>query len=173
MIHNFFQGSLRTQPDIRYVPYMTAHSTDVKGISTINSSDNRFFNNVFAVAEEGTDPLGCYGQIPVPFVSEDNAVILGSKVDASCTGRTVILKINGLGGKCRVVESGMLGLTFLSGQPFENPDGTDICFSEDFFGNARNASGTAPGPFERKDGKDDLRHQSCESLPYSVSVIFE
>ena len=173
LIHNFFLGELRTQPDGRYVPYMTAHSTDVKGISTINGSDNRFFNNVFAVAEEGTDPLGCYGEIPVPFVSEDNAVICRSKVEASCDGRTVILKIKGLDGECRVVESGMLGLTCMSGQPFENPDGTDICFSKDFFGNVRNASGTAPGPFERKDGKDDLRHQSCESLPYSVSVIFE
>ena len=62
--------------NVRYVPYMTAHFTDVKGISTINSSDNRFFNNVFAVGEDGADP----------FVSEGNAVICNSKVEASYYG---------------------------------------------------------------------------------------
>lgn len=206
LIHNFLLGELRTQPDGRYVPYMTAHSTDVKGISIVNTSDNRICNNLFAVAEAGTDPLGCYEDIPVPFVAEGNAVICRSKVEASCDGSKVVLKIKGLDGSCRVVESGMFGVTFVSGQPFENPDGSEICFSEDFFGNGRNASGTAPGPFECNAGKGaeagdagkaccdggacgageagkadgvccsdgaGLRHQSCERLPYSVSVIFE
>ena len=48
--------------------------------------------------------------------------------------------------KTGVITTAILGAAFEPEQKFENRDGTDIIFNEDFFGNHRGAH-TIPGPF--------------------------
>ena len=50
-----------------------------------------------------------------------------------------------------LVSTDILGRAFEPEQRFENPDGTDILFDRDYFGNHRGLS-ALPGPFA--DGKD-------------------
>ncbi|MBP5603054.1 MAG: hypothetical protein J6X78_10060, partial [Treponema sp.] len=53
--------------------------------------------------------------------------------------------------KTGVISTAMLGAAFEPEQRFENRDGSDIIFNEDFFGNHRGAH-VVPGPFaELKD----------------------
>ena len=46
-LHNLFGGYINRQDDMRYTPYHLNHSTEVKGVSTINNGDHRFYNNWF------------------------------------------------------------------------------------------------------------------------------
>ena len=48
--------------------------------------------------------------------------------------------------KASLITSGTLGTAFEPEERFENPDGSDIVFDRDFYGNTRNAS-TLAGPF--------------------------
>ena len=48
--------------------------------------------------------------------------------------------------KTGVITTALLGAAFEPEQKFENRDGTDIIFNEDFFGNHRGTS-VVPGPF--------------------------
>ena len=48
--------------------------------------------------------------------------------------------------KVGVINSDILGEAFEPEERFENPDGTDIIFDEDYFGDHRGVS-TIPGPF--------------------------
>ena len=50
------------------------------------------------------------------------------------------------GFRTGIITSGTLGEAFEPEQRFENPDGSEIVFNEDYFGNHRGA-GTVPGPF--------------------------
>ncbi|TOZ01892.1 right-handed parallel beta-helix repeat-containing protein [Leuconostoc pseudomesenteroides] len=52
--------------------------------------------------------------------------------------------------KDKVITTNTLGKAFEPEQPFEMPNGDDIIFNEDFFGNHRGVS-TVPGPFESKE----------------------
>ena len=45
-----------------------------------------------------------------------------------------------------IITSDILGEAFEPEQRFENPDGTDIIFNRDYFGNPRGVD-TIPGPF--------------------------
>ena len=52
-----------------------------------------------------------------------------------------------LGGfKCGIINSDILGEAFEPEERYENPDGTDIIFNEDYLGDHRGVS-TIPGPF--------------------------
>ncbi len=57
--------------------------------------------------------------------------------------------------KVGIVNSDILGEAFEPEQRFENPDGTEIIFNKDYFGNHRGES-VLPGPFVKEPGKDDL-----------------
>ena len=45
-----------------------------------------------------------------------------------------------------IITSDLLGYAFEPEERFENPDGTDIIFNRDYFGNPRGVE-TVPGPF--------------------------
>lgn len=48
--------------------------------------------------------------------------------------------------RCNPVTTQRLGMPRITEQPFENPDGTPIDFTKDFFGNVR-SDNVIPGPF--------------------------
>ncbi len=47
-VHNLFTGETKiwAEPG-RYTPYQLPHSTEIAGVSSISSGDNRFYNNIF------------------------------------------------------------------------------------------------------------------------------
>ena len=62
--------------------------------------------------------------------------------------------------KTGIISTECLGKAFEPEQRFENPDGTDIIFSKDYFGNDRGTA-TIPGPFaEGFDPKENLWHMN-------------
>ena len=48
--------------------------------------------------------------------------------------------------KCRIITSDTLGMAFEPEERFENPDGSDIIFDADYYGNKRGELPVA-GPF--------------------------
>lgn len=57
--------------------------------------------------------------------------------------------------KAATISTKTLGEAFEPEQKFENPDGSEIVFNEDFFGNARAANPTQ-GPFENSSGQKEF-----------------
>ena len=53
--------------------------------------------------------------------------------------------------KCGIINSDILGEAFEPEERFENLDGTDIIFNEDYLGDHRGVS-TIPGPFATAEG---------------------
>ena len=49
-------------------------------------------------------------------------------------------------GKCRLITSDILGKAFEPEQRFESPDGSDIIFDTDYYGDVRTDQ-VIPGPF--------------------------
>ena len=54
-----------------------------------------------------------------------------------------------LGGNgSELLSADTLGTSYHAEMAYENPDGTNIVFDTDFFGNKRPAGNVTPGPFE-------------------------
>ncbi len=89
----------------------------------------------------------------LPGLHEKNAFVSDACVffslEANAQGRPV-LKTNLFellsGASCRIIHSDLLGKAFQPEQRFENPDGSDIRFDSDYFGNHRGLA-PLPGPF--------------------------
>ena len=79
-----------------------------------------------------------FGKLPV--WSEGNLYLDGA---APCRHETA--------SGCRMITSDILGKAFEPDQMFENPDGTEIVFDTDFFGNKRTGK-IVPGPFSHVPG---------------------
>ena len=57
-----------------------------------------------------------------------------------------------------LVTSALMGRVIIPDLPFENPDGTKVSVSSDYFDKPRNPDNPAPGPFENwKTGKQRIR----------------
>ena len=141
-LHNIFSGNMNPLDDMRYTPYHLNHSTQIKGFRTITQGDHRFYNNVFC---NGAKPMTGKEQgwietsvRPNLRLEETNgAVYLVSDVN-----------LNELKNfKGNMIDSERLGITKLSGFPFENPDGTPFVSDKDYFGASRSSAPVA-GPFE-------------------------
>ena len=153
-VDNFIYGCLQDPGwnwnDQRYVPYNMAHSTKVKGISTIDHSDNRFIDNVFClVGGDLSWELEPYLKAARPAMVEGNVLLKDPSVKLEETDEGIFLTISlpSLPSDRKVVDGERLGVTYLSGYHYENPDGTLIRIDKDYFGNMRPESGTCPGPF--------------------------
>ena len=73
----------------------------------------------------------------IKLVHEDGKAVLHMELDDVCGGV-----------KTQLIETKMLGKTFVSELPYENNDGTPLCIDIDFFGNKRNVKCPGVGPFE-------------------------
>ncbi len=58
-------------------------------------------------------------------------------------------------GKAAMISTQTLGEAFEPEQKFENPDGSEIVFNDDYFGNAR-ATNPTPGPLENSSGQKEF-----------------
>lgn len=171
-VHNLFSGHINRLDDQRYTPYQLNHSTEIKGFCTITEGNHSFCNNLF-VGKTDTDLL--YGTIVFdasrrPVYAADNLFMNGAmpmtdkeqgwvetkmnpqlKVDETPDGKVYLVSEidwqSLLIYKGKKMEAERLGITQLTGLPFENPDGSPYCPHTDYWGNQRSDTPVI-GPFE-------------------------
>lgn len=78
-------------------------------------------------------------------IAEGNAYVKLVEKDGKYAIETNVYELLG-DFKTGIINSDILGAAFEPEQRFENPDGSDIIFNRDYFGNHRSAA-TIPGPF--------------------------
>lgn len=170
-LHNLITGNINRVDDQRYTPYHLNHSTQIKGFRTITEGDHRFYNNIFIGGENETFNYGLvmFDKSQWPIYAEGNIFYNGAKpmtdkeqgwIESSVNpnlrleetdGEVYLISdvnLNDLANfKGEKIDSERLGVTKLSGLPFENPDGTSFTLDKDYFGVSR-SSITVVGPFE-------------------------
>jgi len=184
--YNLIEGAMGNNlGDNRITPFLEAHSTKMGGMYPAHSGDSgddRFYNNIFAANSD----LSSYDKTALPCFADGNVFLKGakpSKFDKDPltnpdfdAGVQVTQKSDGwyltLAGDAswrndvkRVpVTTALLGKAKVPNCAFENPDGSPIGITTDYFGNLRNAQNPFPGPFE------DLGHgiQTIKVWPVMV-----
>lgn len=170
-LHNIFSGNMNPLDDMRYTPYHLNHSTQIKGFRTITQGDHRFYNNIFIGRNDQKVNYGLvdFDQSKWPIYAEDNVFCNGAKpmtgkeqgwIETSVNPNLRLEETNGAvylvsdvnlndlkNFKGNMIDSERLGITKLSGFPFENPDGTPFASDKDYFGASRSSAPVA-GPFE-------------------------
>jgi hypothetical protein len=158
----------------RFTPYFLPHSTDIAGLTTIFSGDDRFYNNIFIGNGEIVLPdnryrygLEGYSKARLPVWITNNIYYNGAKPYDKEENVSVSSYNPGL----RLVEEGnnvflhfaydeayfkhkginisteFLGKAKIPKGEFENPDGTPLIINKDYYRNARSEGNITAGPF--------------------------
>jgi hypothetical protein len=175
-VHNLIAGSvfMWSEPG-RFTPYFLPHSTDVAGLSTIYSGDDRYYNNIFIGAgdNDGKESrykhgLEGYGDAILPVFINDNVYYdrarsyrdekdyVGSM--AYDPGLRLVEEEGNvflyftpdqafLDHKVPVITTQMLGKAKIPKAAFENNDGSPLTIDSDYSGNKRSGPTTIAGPF--------------------------
>ena len=100
---------------------------------------NAYFNGAKAFKKETSNLLNVQDQVNVELIEKDGNYFLKTNLydllDGFETG---------------IINSDILGYAFEPEQRFEDPDGTAIIFTEDYFGDHRSVA-AVPGPFASKE----------------------
>ena len=185
IVHNLIAGQLRMWPEPnRFTPYHLPHSTEVAGLSTIFSGDDRYYNNIFLGNEPDTkknDTRQAFGLITynnaklpvwisgniyynkaVHYKAEINYVenpAFRTDVKTAEEGNNVFLSFSlddkNADPKTEIISTALLGKAKMAKEAFENPDGTPITLDTDYLGKKRSETNPSPGPFE-KPGKGSI-----------------
>ena len=174
--HNLIAGDIKfAGPGRRRTPYHEAHTTELAGLAKRSGGDNRFYNNIFI----GGRGLKVYNDAKLPLLTGGNVYLKGAapyKTESESlhlpdfgpnellvAGEgTVYLLMTVPAGFSnrhrRTVTTELLGKAKIQGAPFENPDGTPIGVTQDYFGQNRNGAHLSAGPFTHsKSGKIRLK----------------
>ncbi len=170
-LHNLFAGDIVRYDDSRYTPYHLNHSTEVKGFRIITEGDHRFYNNLFAGGNNSKMKYGLVmfdaSQWPIaaadnlfcntaqPMTGKEQGKVMGNinpniRIEDTADGAYLVSEINcqALADfKGQKVDAARLGITKLSGYPFENTDGSPFVLEKDYFGKDRSENPTV-GPVE-------------------------
>lgn len=188
VVHNLIAGQIRMWPEPgRFTPYHLPHATQVAGLSTIFSGDDRYYNNIFlgygpelnkndnrssyglAIYNEAKLPVWISGNLyynrALASKWENNKVEHPDfKPDFSISedGNQVfiILKLDDFsnGLKTGLITTEVLGKAKMANEGFENPDGTPIRLDTDYDGKSRSVVSPFPGPFEGiKSGEQKIK----------------
>ena len=171
-LHNIFAGDVVRYDDSRYTPYHLNHSTEVKGFRTITEGDHRFYNNLFIGGNNAKKKYGlsAFDASKWPIAAADNLFLNGAKpmtdkeqgwtmenedpnlrIEETADGVYLISDIDCAelaAFKGKPVDAQRLGVTKLSGYPFENQDGTPFVLDKDYFGKTRSGQVPTVGPVE-------------------------
>jgi hypothetical protein len=175
-VHNLIAGTVYmwSEPN-RFTPYFLPHSTEVAGLSTIYSGDDRYYNNIFIGNGEKPDckskhkyGLEEYNKAVLPVWMSGNIFYNGAK---PCDKEKDNPESSGYNPEVKLVEKGdnvflqfgfnqkfyglkgdfitteFLGKAKVPKAMFENPDGTPVKIDEDYFGHLRSGENAVPGPF--------------------------
>jgi hypothetical protein len=186
IVHNLIAGQIAMYPEPnRFTPYHLPHSTEVAGLSTIFSGDDRYFNNIFlGIGPElnKKDSRYNYGlvgyanvKLPVwidgnvyynqsiPYSKEINRIEnhnFKPEINISELSNQVYLNLSlddvNSKLKTQLVTTSLLGKAKLPKEAFENPDGSALIIDDDYFGKKRSELNPSAGPFEHP-GKGLLR----------------
>lgn len=180
-VHNLITGSVQMWPDPnRFTPYFLPHSTDMAGLTTIFSGDDRFLNNIFVGRNKASGPvLENYTKARLPVWISDNLYYNGAKPIDMEKSKSVASEFNPdvrlmeesdhlilnlsfdqlyHGQKVTVITTELLGKAKIPKAAFENPDGTPLKIDHDYFGNIRSTENNHPGPFTNAvQGNNELK----------------
>jgi hypothetical protein len=136
----------------RYTPYHLNHSTEVKGLKSVDCGDNRFYNNILSSYGNGrTYGLSVYDQQSQPSRKEDNILCKSPQVKLEESEGKVYLTFipSERIGEGKPVDTGRLGVARLSNFAFESADGAPLRFDRDYLGKERTGSPRI-GPLENE-----------------------
>ncbi len=178
-VHNLIAGQILmwSEPN-RFTPYHLPHSTEVAGLSTIYSGDDRYYNNILLECDQKLNNRNTrfnfgiqgYNNAKLPVSIDGNVYYTGSVHYEKETnyvenkGFNPELKIIEEDGqiylqfslddlffnqKNQLVTTELLGKAKIPKQAFENSDGTPLQIDTDYFGNKRSLNNPSAGPFEK------------------------
>jgi glycosyl hydrolase family 120/parallel beta helix pectate lyase-like protein/uncharacterized protein DUF1565 len=175
-LHNLITGSVYmwSEPN-RFTPYHLPHSTEVAGLSTIYSGDDRFYNNIFVGIGNKTKNeskfkygLEGYNNAKLPVWISDNTYYNSAKpsdmdneyfessafnphINLVEKGDNVFLSFEFdqpfLDHFGQIIKTDLLGKAKVPNAAFENSDGTKLTIDKDYFGNLRSKNNNLSGPF--------------------------
>lgn len=176
-VHNLFAGVIRTfRLDARQTPFLEAHSTALAGVHDNPHGDDRYYNNLFVQHAN----LSVYDRVELPLRMGSNVFLDGAKPSRYETNTIAepdfdpaIKLMNKSDGfyleikedpawraeqHHRLITTRVLGKAKISGERFENLDGSSLKIDTDYFGKQRNSHNPFPGPFETAaDGKQEIK----------------
>ncbi len=175
-INNLITGTVHMWGESnRFTPYHFPHTTEVKGLSSIYSGDDRYYNNIFAgpgnnVGDHGKYKYGTeeYNEAKFPVFINDNVYYNGAKpyeeeidfVGSFAYNPRIRLEEKGddvmlyftfdpafYDFKVNSITSSLLGEAKISKGKYENADGSPLTIDRDYFGNKRSKDNNVAGPF--------------------------
>ena len=164
--HNFFAGKIETKAlDARQTPFLKPHATELAGLTDNPRGDDRYFNNVFV----GKANLSPYDQTTLPVKMAGNVFLSGARpaacelnpfVQTNSIPPAKIIQRRGIwyleaswasisGDQIArsLVTTELMGRTAISGMMFENPDGSALAITHDYFGKPWAKKNPPAGPF--------------------------
>jgi hypothetical protein len=175
-VHNLITGTVYMWSEpTRFTPYFLPHSTDVAGLSTIYSGDDRYYNNIFVGAGEKVTAnakfkygLEEYNKAKLPVWMSGNIFYNGAKPCEkdknyiSSSGYDPEIKLTEEGdnvylsltfdqvyydNKVKMITTELLGMAKIPGMKYENPDGTSLKTDRDYLRHFRTDENALAGPF--------------------------
>lgn len=181
-VHNLIAGNIQLLPQKRETPYQFPHSTKMAALRTTLCGDNRYFNNILIGGVEESrnikSGLGVYERAELPMYVDGNVYLNSAhafknetnqlemeynplvKIEESKDGIYLSMKIDKQIRKMKnqTVSGELLGKAQISNARFENPDGSLLKVTTDYFGTERNKKNPQVGPFEKiNDGEITLK----------------
>lgn len=150
-VHNLIAGTLVPSPQNRTTPVHEPHSTTIVKLHNIACGDDRFFNNIFI---NGSD-LQRYQRFSESVVMQGNVLCRSTaRLLKEEDGTYLELELDEApAGDRPLVTTDLLGKTKITQQRFEQPNGAPLRLDTDYFGEKRNTTNLAPGPFGLSTGK--------------------
>jgi hypothetical protein len=172
-VHNLLAGAIAMWPSLdRQTPYHPPHTTEVAGLVNLRGGDDRFLNNIFAPADL-SEPIERYGlarydNIEAPLQTRGNVYCRGARPYAGEAHPLVVPNLDPgislieedsmvtltmnpgedlLDHGTSLVSTDRLGKARISGLGYENPDGSPLTISVDYFGTPRDPMNPTAGPF--------------------------
>ncbi|MCR5451046.1 MAG: right-handed parallel beta-helix repeat-containing protein, partial [Lachnospiraceae bacterium] len=108
----------------------------------VDAAGNAYFNGAESIEKEKNAYVDNESQITFELKETEKGITFISNLGDHLPG-----------DNCSIISTATLGEAFEPEQRFENPDGSEIIFNEDFFGERRSQR-TIPGPFSAVTGED-------------------
>ena len=175
-VQNLIAGTVYmwSEPN-RFTPYHLPHSTEITGLSTIYSGDDRFYNNIFVgsgekIKENNKYKFGLeeYKKAKLPCFIGDNFYYYGAKPSRTDENEAIVSEFNPhiilevkeenvflhirfdkkyFTNSAEIISTEILGKAKIPNAYFENGDGSELIIDQDYFGNHRLEGNNRVGPF--------------------------
>ena len=161
--HNLFAGRILVRVgERRLTPALEAHGTQMTGLYKNPSGDDRYYSNIFVNGglsryDPAVLPVSMAGNVflkgATPSKHATNPLVRpnvdpGLKLTENDEGVFLTLSLDAADRpRCGIVTSKLLGKSYATQLPYEQPDGTPYRINTDYFGQPRNEQSPTVGPF--------------------------